>query len=303
MKKLFILAACGVFALASCNQGKKSLDAANAQKDSLRSIIDARDNEINDMMSTLNDIQQGFADINAAESRVTIAKDGERADKATQIKENIQFIAQRMKENRELIAKLQEQLKKTGFKGQAMQQTLSQLQAQLVKKDSDLKKLRSELEAKNIHIKELDNTITGLNTDVSNLKTDKENLTNERNALQTDKDNLQQENSKKTETINAQDQQLNTGWYVFGTKGELKAQAILAGGKVLQGNFNKNYFTKIDIRTTKEIKLYSKSARLLTVHPGSSYSLTTDSNGQYVLHITDPSNFWSTSKYLVIQVK
>jgi len=72
---------------------------------------------------------------------------------------------------------------------------------------------------------------------------------------------------------------------------------------VLQSNFNKSYFTKIDIRNEKQIKLYSKSARLLTTHPSSSYSLTKDANKQYVLNITNPQIFWSTSKYLVILVK
>ena len=72
---------------------------------------------------------------------------------------------------------------------------------------------------------------------------------------------------------------------------------------MLQGNFNKSYFTKIDIRVEKEIKLYSKSAKILTMHPSSSYSLTTDAKDQYVLRITNPDIFWSTSNYLVIQVK
>ena len=279
------------------------MNPAEIQNDSLRSIISARDNEINDMMGTLNDIQQGFTEINEAENRVTIAKDGERPDKATQVKENIQFIAQRMKENRELIKKLQQQLRETGFKGDAMKKTLSQLTNQLSRKESDLKQLRSELESKNIHIKELDETITGLNTDVATLKTEKESLATEKETLTKEKENLQAESNQKTETINTQDKQLNTGWYVFGTKSELKAQHILDGGKVLQGSFNKNYFTKIDIRVNKEIKLYSKSARLLTAHPSSSYSLSTDTNGQYVLRITDPQTFWSTSKYLVVQVR
>ncbi len=304
MKKLYLMAICGVVTLASCNQGKKSeLNPAEIQNDSLRSIINARDTEINDMMTTLNDIQQGFSEINAAEHRVTIAKDGERSDKGALIKENVQFIQQRMKENRALIEHLQEQLRVTGFKGTAMKKTLALLTVQLQQKDAELRQLSAELATKNIHIKELDETITGLNTDVTNLKTDKENLTSEKQALQNDKENLQAESSKKTETINAQDQQLNTAWYVFGTKNELKAQAILSGGQVLKGNFNKNYFTKIDIRVTKEVKLYSKSVRLLTVHPNGSYTLSTDVNGQYVLRITDPQLFWSTSKYLVVQVK
>ena len=304
MNKLLVLAVCGVLALASCNQGKKSaLNPSEIQNDSLRNIIDARDHEINDMMGTLNDIQQGFAAINEAENRVTIAKNGEAANKTEQMKENIQFIAQRMQENRELIKKLQQQLRETGFKGDAMKETLSRLTSQLSAKETELKQLRAELESKNIHIKELDETITGLNTDVTNLKTDKENLTAEKENLTKEKENLQTESNQKTETINTQDTQLNTGWYVFGTKSELKAQRILDGGKVLQGSFNKGYFTKIDIRVNKEIKLYSKSAHLLTAHPSSSYTLTTDTNGQYVLRITDPQTFWSTSKYLVIQVR
>lgn len=303
MKKLLIYAACGAMALTACNQNKPTINPADIQNDSLRAIINARDNEVNDMMATLNQIQQGFAEINAAENRVTLAKEGESSDKATQIRENIKFIAERMQQNRELIKKLQQQLQETGFKGEEMRKTLGQMTTQMAQKDNELKQLRAELESKNIHIKELDQTISGLNTDVSNLKTDKENLTTQKNNLETEKANLQTESKQKSETISTQDMQLNTGWYVFGTKSELKGQKILASGKVLQGSFNKNYFTKIDIRSTKEIKLYSKSATLLTAHPSNSYTLAKDASGQYVLRISDPQTFWSTSKYLVVQVK
>ena len=86
-------------------------------------------------------------------------------------------------------------------------------------------------------------------------------------------------------------------------KKELKEQHIMENGKVLQSNFNKNYFAKIDIRIDKEIKFYSKSARILTMHPSGSYTLTPDVNKQYVLRITNPQLFWSTSKYLVVLVK
>lgn len=303
MKKVMLFAVCAVMALTGCNSGQKKMNPADIQNDSLRSIIQARDNEINDMMGTLNDIQEGFSEINAAENRVTIAKDGEGADKATVIKEQIQFIAQRMKENRELIKKLQEQLKETGFKGDQMKKTIENLQAQLIQKDGELKKLRAELQAKNIHIAELDETINGLNSDVASLNTSVQNLNTEKTNLTNEKAQLQTESNKKSETISTQDKQLNTAWYVFGTKKELKQNNILNDGKVLREGFNRNYFTKIDIRVDKEIKLYSKSAKILTAHPSSSYSLSKDSNGQYVLRINDPQSFWSTSKYLVVQVK
>ena len=83
----------------------------------------------------------------------------------------------------------------------------------------------------------------------------------------------------------------------------MKEQGIIQGNRVMQGNYNKNYFTKVDIRVDKEIKLYSKVARVLTIHPSSSYTLTKDGSNQYVLRITNPQIFWSTSKYLVILVK
>jgi hypothetical protein len=72
---------------------------------------------------------------------------------------------------------------------------------------------------------------------------------------------------------------------------------------LLEKDFNKDYFTKIDIRIDKEIKLYSKSAQIMTSHPAGSYTLQRDANKQFVLRISDPDTFWSTSKYLVVLVK
>ena len=187
-----------------------------------------------------------------------------------------------MKENRALITKLRQQLRESSVKGDQLKVTIDNLVAEMEEKDRQLKQLRAELDAKDIHITELDATINTLNSNVSD---------------------LQEESARKTETINTQDKQLNTAWYVFGTKKELKEQRILDGDKVLESNFNKSYFTKIDIRVDKEIKLMSKSAKILTMHPSGSYTLQRNANKMYVLRITNPQIFWSTSKYLVVQVK
>jgi len=283
MKKLIFFACTAIVILAGCNQRKQAEEPIfNAEADSLEKIVAQRDNEINDMMATLNEIQMSFREISAAEDRVSIAKDGEGADRSQQIREDIQFIANKLKENRELIKSLKNKLSKSTFHGDQLQKAIDNLTTQMEEKDKQLQELRTELDKKDIHITELDETINNLNTDVQNLKV---------------------ESNKKTEVINDQDKQLNTAWFVFGTKKELKEQNILVDGDVLQSNFNKSYFTKIDIRNEKQIKLYSKSARLLTTHPSSSYSLTKDANKQYVLNITNPQIFWSTSKYLVILVK
>ena len=262
MKKLLFFAVC-LTALAACT-GNKVSDAPGAtMSDSLQRIVEQKENEINDIMGTLNDINDGLREISEAEGRVTLAKAGEGAD-------------------RELLDKLRKQLRESTFKGDQLKRTMENLTRQLEQKDAELQKMREELDKKDIHISELDETISNLNTDVSNLKTD---------------------NAQKNSTINNQDRQLNTAWFVYGTKKELKEQGIIDGRRVLRGNFNKSYFTKIDIRVQKEIKLYSNKAEMKTSHPSSSYVLEKDAKGQYKLRITDPQTFWSTSKYLVIEVR
>ena len=283
MKQLKLFACLALLLLGACTGKKSSPVLANMeQNDSLQRIIAQRDSEINDMMSTLNEIQEGLSAINQAENRLSIAREGEGANKTAQIKENIKFIANTMARNRELMKRLQQQLRESRFNGDELRKTISNLTQQLDDKAQELQRLKAELDAKDIHIAELDEKIDNLNDNVENLQTDAQ---------------------QKAQTISNQDKQLNTAWFVFGTKKELKEQHIMENGKVLQSNFNKNYFAKIDIRIDKEIKFYSKSARILTMHPSGSYTLTPDVNKQYVLRITNPQLFWSTSKYLVVLVK
>lgn len=273
-----------VVLLSACKENKAPVvnRPTVTKDDSLQQVISQRETQINNMMATMNEIQEGFNEISDVENRLDLIQADERADKSSEIKENIKFIADRMQQNRELIKKLQGQLRDSDFKSQELKKVVANMLRQLDEKDQQLQQLRAELDAKNIHIAELDETISNLNDNMTELKS---------------------ESDEKSQIINNQETQLNTAWYVFGTRSELKDQRILVGDKVLQQNFNKNYFTKIDIRVTKEIKLYSKSARLLTSHPMGSYELTRDNNKMYILVITNPQLFWSTSKYLVAVVK
>lgn len=283
MKKWTMAALC-LLALAACKQ--KGNDAAEAalqqQRDSLTRIIEQKDNEIDDMVATMNDIQEGFRAINEAEDRITLAKDGEGTTSAGRIRENLEFIKSQMQQNRELISKLRNQLRQSSVKGDQLRRTLEAMTQQLEDKDNQLRQLQAELEAKDLQIGELNQQVSTLSGNVSH---------------------LQEETAKKSQTISSQDKQLNTAWFVYGTKKELKEQHIIEDGKVLRSNFNRDYFTKIDIRIDKEIRLYSRSAKVLTAHPLSSYVLQQDANKQYILRITNPQLFWSASKYLVVLVK
>ena len=283
MRKIFSILAFALL-LISC-QEKKSvpvMENSDSVRDSLQQVIDFKDREINDILGTMNEIQEGFRLINAAEGRMSIIKSGEATNKTEQIRENIRDISEMMEHNRELIAKLRQQVRESSVRSEQFKTVIDNLVQQLEDNDANLQKLQAELQEKDIHIAELDQTVASLSSSIASLK---------------------EESSSKSETIIAQDKQINTAWYVFGTKKELQSQNIYEKGRVLQSNFNKSYFTKIDIRIEKEIKLYSKSVKIMTAHPSNSYQLIRDANKQYVLRINNPQSFWSTSKYLVVLVK
>lgn len=283
--KRIVISLLALTVLMACNNKKEEKNLASQNTiDSLTDIVNQKNNELNDIMSTFNDIQEGFREINEAEGRVNIARNNGETNAKADIMENISFIKRTMQLNKERIAKLREQLKESSFNTSKLQATIESLNKELESKTARIEELQAELDSKNAHIAHQDKQISELNTNVNSLTAD---------------------NAAKARAVEQQDRQLNTAWYVFGTKKELREQHILEGtNKVLKGNnFNKDYFTKIDIRVDKVIKLYSKSAKLLTNHPAGSYSLDKDARGMYILRITNPTTFWSVSKYLVVVVK
>jgi len=283
MKKLFFMAAL-VSMLAACDGGMNGgASSSDRERDSLRSVIDRKDEELNDLMGTFNEIQQGFDLINEAEGRVNMMRsNAENNSFAQNIRENMTFIQETLLENKRKIQELQNKLKASTISSSKLKEAISKLTTQLNEKNAELETLRAQLAEKNLVIGELDSTLNMLKDENAKIK-------------------LEQEETAAI--AKNQDAQLNTAWYVFGTSKELKEQGILKKGEVLNGDYNKDYLTKIDIRKVSVIPLQSKSAELLTNHPAGSYTLLKDSKGEYTLRITDAAKFWSVSKYLVVKVK
>lgn len=281
MKKIFFAAGlcCLIF---GCN-GNQNNNEKNEERDSLQSVIDQKDSEINEMMGALSEIQEGFNLINEAEGRVNMMKDNAEGNSIREnIMENMQFIQQTLADNKQKIQELESKLKSGSISAAKLRETLANLQKQLEEKTKDIEELRATLEAKDVKIAELDQAVA---------------------TLQEEKQQITEQRDQTEQIARNQDAQLNTAWYVYGTSKELKAHNILIKGDVLQGDYDKDYFIKIDIRKTTVIPFNSKSAELLTNHPAGSYTLLKDSKGEYTLRITNATQFWSVSKYLVVKVK
>ena len=282
MKRFLCLTLC-VAALAGCTNVKREKELA-AQNDSLTVALSEKNMALDQAMQAIADIQEGFRAINEAEGRVSVqSQGGEGITDAERLKEDILFIQQKMEANRKQIAELEKKLKAGGAETANLRKVLANLQQELNDKVASIAALQGELARKNIRIAELDSAVVILTGDV---------------------DALQEITEVQQEVIEQQVDQLNTAWYVYGTIKELKEQNILNKGEVLTSTeYNKNYFTEIDIRDDKVFPLYAKRAKLLTTHPAGSYEFTKDDDKQLTLCVLDPETFWSVSRYLVIQVR
>jgi len=150
-----------------------------------------------------------------------------------------------------------------------------------------------------------ENEISELKTSLANKDFEVEQLNSQMTVLQ---DTL----TRMDEKIATQTFEMNKTFYVCGTFKELKAKGLLTkeGGFIglgktekLTGNIPDNVFEQIDLTETKMISVNSKSAKLITEHPGGSYEFIRDENKRISgLEIKDPALFWKISKYAVIEI-
>jgi predicted nucleic acid-binding Zn-ribbon protein len=288
MEKKFIFFILFTTILASCNFRSGDYEALQAERDSLAQAQKALQEEMEGYFTTLNQVEQNIEKIKNAEKLISSDSYGEEVDVDTRnkINDDLTYINEMLKANRDEIAQLKKKLRKSSFKSEELERTLSRLTKSLEFEALRIDSLQTVLVAKDSLILQLNDNISELNSSVSELET---------------------ENTKINTKIKEQDETIHTAWYVFGTREELKQQKILTSdgwfkpGRILESDFNKNYFVRIDARKTKSIPLYSSRAKILSSHPKSSYTLEKE-NGSFTLLITDTQDFWSVSRYLVIEV-
>lgn len=287
MKKLaFFSCVLLAVAAASCNSGKlKEAETQNAQlDDSLKVALENQDS----LFSLLNDITAGMEQIKSMEQLLSSSPNlsSESQSRREAIKNDMALLQQALQNRRERLAELESRLSKSTANNQTLRKTIENLKASLSEQSGTIENLRRDLASAHIEIERLDSTVSSLNAAVDTISAAKA-VTDEQLANTTN--------------------ELNKVYYVFGTKSELKEHNIIEGGgflrktKIMESDFDQSYFTTADRRELTYIPLYAKKAKIMTKQPDSSYELVDDSNGQKVLKITNPDDFWKLSNYLVIQ--
>lgn len=283
MKKTIGLVALATLALSSCGENSSAYKTLRAQFDSLSLVNQGYERDMNETDSLIASVLDNFQSIASEQTKINVGSlRGEvRPSDRERIQDYMTIIQDKIRASQETIDALSKKLDLSAGENKRMRQTLSLLKRELEAQKSRVLSLTEELERKNISIGILDSMVTSLSNDVDQLNTT---------------------TAKQAEALSGQEKQLNAVRYCIGTKSDLRDYKILSHGSVNLEGVDLNYFTKVDMRDLTQIPLFSKKAKLLTIHPSSSYELIPDGDKQLTLNIINPRDFWSSSKTLVIQV-
>ena len=282
-----ILAVIGIVVYSLYNrQHNMMLSQMEAQKNTLTENISARDSVIGEWITTFSEIEKNIAMIKEKQNIISMNSSNNELskDKRLQVLDDIQYINTLLEANKQKIASLTAQLKKSGGTIKALENKITELEASVKQREIEISDLKNTLVSKNFEIDQL----------------------NTQNA------ELQSTIVQNEEKITKQTYEMNKAFYACGTTKQLKANGLLTkkGGfiglgktKSIAGSFSDSSFVQIDITKTKFIPVNSKKARLISEHPVNSYQFIRDKNNKIeTIEIRDPALFWKISKYAVVQV-
>ena len=289
MKKLLFIFVITLPFIFSCGNNAE-VERLKLQNDSLRNVAQDKNLQVEEFMDAFAEIQENLNTIKEKEQIISLSTTN--AEELTenvkqQINQDISTIYDLMTENKTTIKTLQKKLRASGGTNVKLEKTIALYAAQIEEKEAEISKLTKNLAQLNIDVENLNMEVTDLKSDI---------------------DTLENINKNNTETIENQDEEIHTAYYVYGTKDELKEHNIISKDGLLKkfeldNNFDKSYFTKIDIRKTKNIKLNTKKIEILTTHASNSYKTVKTNNIITDFNITNYEKFWEITKYLVILIK
>ena len=253
-------------------------------------IISTKDAELDSLFSTLNEIEENLAAVNA---RYTAVQELRRANiegqpnVKNQINEQIKSIENLMAANKQKLANLQAKINSEGKESTRLQELVNRQEERIAAQESQIAQLLTELESNKVLIKKLNQDVTDLTAS----------------------------NEEKDLHIQRQTAEANKAYYVVGSYTDLNEAGIVAktGGFIgigrHQGTISEmplDRFTQIDRTKVTTIPVNMKKAVVVSNHPENSYELVMDENDAKqvsYLRILNPAKFWEQTRFLVISTK
>lgn len=272
--------------LSSCTSVKHENEELKMKVDSLNNLSNLKDSAMNYFLKSMDEIDYNLQIIKEKENLITISSQNVNGElnqsQKDRINEDILMIYDLLQQNKEKLANMNHKFNQANIKIKEFKKTIEKLTKQLEKKDQEILSLRDDLIEMNIQIE----------------------------IMTTQAEQLTAENENKDDIIDQKVNELNAAYYVFGSEKELKENNIITKeggfiglGKIekLKDNFNKEYFTQIDITKTNSIQIFTKKAKIITSHPTESFKFFGEEKVDSLV-INNPEEFWKVSKYLVIVI-
>lgn len=291
MKKHFYLVICvalstmAVLSFQAC-KGDQT-EALQSQVDSLTATIEQNNQELEFYQSCLFLVSDGLDSIARADKNLmTVASSREKTITRESIKQDLAAYADLLTRQRERINQLEAQMGEGGKERERMKGLISILSKQIEEKDATIQKLQKKVETQDFNVALLQDEINGLYTKIATLK---------------------HENKSQAEALTVAQEMLSEGYYIIGSSSELKKLGVLSSrflgkSKVNVDQIDESIFTKIDTRDFLQLTIPSKKVTIKSQHPSTSYKLTTDKkSGTTTLDIIDELDFWSVTRFLIIQ--
>lgn len=283
----------GVFAsialvFTSCNNIEEERARSQKTIDSLQSIVDSKNDEMNQFFETLNEIEDNLAKVTSKFGSVEELRRGKteiKNDVKMKINDQINDINNMLSDNKQRLNTLSKKLSESGAENTKLKEYIEKLQTRIEEQENEIQTLVTELEQKKI-------IIENLNTNVAELT---------------------KANTEKEQIIAKQIAESNKVYYIVGTYDELKEAGIVTktGGFIgigkkqqITNDLNTALFTQTDKTKTNIININKEKVKILSRHPEGSYELVMDGNKVCsAIKIINYNEFWKYTDYLVITTK
>ncbi|MBR2617774.1 MAG: hypothetical protein IKC81_00455 [Paludibacteraceae bacterium] len=269
--------------MCSCDFETQAYKNLRMQKDSIQALQQSQLLELENYLDLINEVDSGFEAIRESQNILTFASyDNENPSEnmRQKVADNLYMINNLLAENQSKIAELEEKLQSSDLKSTKLQRMVNKLTADLKKKNAEVVELRELLVSKNYQIDSL--------MVIFRMAQDRETAliakTNEQDSI-----------------MSVQDAQLHRAYFFVGNRKALRANDINV--KDRDAGYRTELFTPVDVRVFDRLETGAKSAKILTKHPESSYELQRQSDKTYVLIIKNAADFWSASRYLIVQTR
>ena len=243
------------------------LELENTQKDSV----------INESLAFFNEIKSNLESIGVRKDEIrTLSENPElQPEDKNWILEEIRHINFLREDNANMVKRLNAQLEKNGLKIKELEIMVESLVKEIQWKDEQIERLNSELAL--------------LDQQYSKLF------------------DAYQDQATKIDVLT---HKINKVYYAYGSEKELmenniieKKNGFIGIGKKLnlKSDFKSDYFTEVDAAKSTQFTIRGENVRLITAHPSASFKLI-ENDGTSKIEISDASEFWKISKYLVVIV-